>query len=372
LEKILSGDRKIRKQGEAIGAFAALGVLLAGMAAIAAAQSSAPSSEITTTEAHAATTAPAAAKPASMRTVVDDDGRKVVIPADVRRVVSVAPNLTETIYALGLEEKLVGDTDYCDTPPAAKLKPHVGGPMNPNLESIVALHPDLVLASAINQWDTEHALEHLGIPVYGSDPQTVEGMLASTQRISEILGAGEKGAALTAQLQARLDALHAKLADQPLVHVLFVVWMDPLITIGQNTFISDALRWAGAESVVISDQKWPHVSFEEIVRVQPEYIVLTPDHQESNAAGLADLRSRAGWRDLEAVEMGHVINISPDINRPSPGMIDAIEQAARILHPEAFASYKANTVAQMDLHSKPDLPAKQHANVKKECAACGH
>jgi ABC-type Fe3+-hydroxamate transport system substrate-binding protein len=243
--------------------------------------------------------------------------------------------------------------------------------MNPNLESIVALHPDLVLASAINQWDTEHALEHLGIPVYGSDPQTVEGMLASTRKIADILGAGEKGAALAAQLQARLDALQTKLADRPLVHVLFVVWMDPLITIGQNTFISDALHWAGAESVVISDQKWPHLSFEEIVRVQPEYIVLTPDHQESNAEGLADLRSRAGWKDLDAVEMGHVITISADVNRPSPGMIDAIEQAARILHPEAFASDKENTSTRSDSNARPDSHARQHANETKECAACG-
>lgn len=368
LEKILRGEQTMWKRGEA---YAALGVFLACAAGFAAAQSSAPSTDSATPDTHAAAPTSAAVKSASMHTVTDDDGRNVVVPADVRRVVSVAPNLTEMIYALGLEDKLVGDTDFCDTPPAAKLKPHVGGTMNPNLEAIVALHPDLVLASAINQWDTERALEHLGIPVYGSDPQTVEGMLASTRQIAEILGAGEKGAALTAQLQARLDALHAKLADRPMVHVLFVVWMDPLITIGQNTFIADALRWAGAESVVISEQKWPHVSFEEIVRVQPDYIVLTPDHQESNANGLADLRSRAGWKDLGAVEMGHVITISPDINRPSPGMIAAIEQAARLLHPEAFANDKENTAARPDSHATRDLRARHDANVQKECAACG-
>jgi iron complex transport system substrate-binding protein len=305
-------------------------------------------------------------KPAATRTVIDDNGRKVTLPVDVRRVVSLAPNLTETIYALGLEDKLVGDTDVCDTPPAAKLKPHVGGTMNPNLEALVALHPDLVVAGAINQWDIERALEHLGIPVYGTDPQTVEGMLASTRKVADILGADAKGAEVVGRLQARLDALKSKLADRPLAHVLFVVWMDPLITTGQDTFIADGLKWAGAESVVMSGQKWPHLSFEEVVRVQPEYIVLTPDHQESNATGLADLRSRSGWKDLQAVEEGHVVVISAAINRPSPGMIDAIEEAARAFHAEAFGPDSAQSTT----HTQAQWDPSVEVNMNRECAAC--
>ncbi|HZC66881.1 MAG TPA: helical backbone metal receptor, partial [Candidatus Dormibacteraeota bacterium] len=96
-----------------------------------------------------------ATKAGAGRVVTDETGRRVTIPADVKRVVTLAPNLTETIYALGLEERLAGDTDYCDTPPAAKLKPHVGGAQNPSLEAIVALHPDLVLATtSINRIET--------------------------------------------------------------------------------------------------------------------------------------------------------------------------------------------------------------------------
>lgn len=351
METILRDHRKKRRRTKSPAWLAACVGLLLCATISTSAQSNAPAGSGEET------------KTAATRTFIDDNDRKVVVPAEVRRVVSLAPNLTETIYELGLEDKLVGDTDYCDTPAAAKLKPHIGGPQNPSLEAIVALHPDLVVASAINSWDTEHALERLGIPVYGSDPQTVEGMLASTRRLADVLGAGEKGAETVGQLQARLDALKAKLGDRPMVHVLFVVWMDPLTTIGQDTFIADALRWAGAESVVTSDQKWPHWSFEEVVRVQPEYIVLSPDHQESNAAGLADLRSRAGWKDLDAVEMGHVITISSAVNRPSPGLIDAIEQAAHLLHPEAFENEGEQKGAHAD--------AKEHVAVPLECAACG-
>jgi len=278
-----------------------------------------------------------AAKSEAARVVTDETGRRVAIPADVKRVVTLAPNLTETIYALGLEERLAGDTDYCDTPPAAKLKPHVGGAQNPSLEAIVALHPDLVLATtSINRIETVDGLSKVGIAVYTTDPQTVRGMLESTARIAGLMGAEAQGSALIARLEARLDALAARLADVPPVHSLFVVWEDPLITVGQNTFIADALRWAGAESVILSQQKWPRVSFEEVVRLQPDYIVFASNHAGFGAEELGALRSREAWKQLRAVELGHIAVITEEINRPSPGLVDAIEQLAREVHPEAF------------------------------------
>jgi iron complex transport system substrate-binding protein len=269
--------------------------------------------------------------------VTDEVGRTMKISTEVKRIVTLAPNLTETIYALGLENRLVADTDFCDTPPAAKLKAHVGDPQNPNLEAIVALQPDLVLATtSINRVETADALKQLGFAVYTTDPQTVRGMLNSVQDMAHAIGEARKGTDLVAQLQERLDDLHARLGDRPMVHVLFVVWDQPLITIGQNTFIADALRFAGAESVVLSKQQWPHLSIEEVVRLQPDYLVFTSDHGPA-ATTLADLRARPAWRDLDAVETGHVVNVSVEAIRPSPGLVDAIEQLAHEVHPEAFA-----------------------------------
>jgi iron complex transport system substrate-binding protein len=271
--------------------------------------------------------------------VTDDVGREVKMPAEVNRIVTLAPNLTEIVYALGLEAKLVGDTSECDTPPAAKSKPHVGEPQNPSLEAIVALHPDLVLATtAINRVETADALKRLGIAVYTSngEAQTVLGILDSIARMADLMLAKQEGADLVAQLRRRLDELHARLEDRPMVHVLFVVWMDPLTTIGQNMFIADALRWAGAESVVLSRQNWPQISLEEVVRLQPEYIVFAGTHGESRTSELADLRGRPVWRDLDAVRVGRVVNLNEEAIRPSPGLVDAIEQLARDVHPEAF------------------------------------
>ncbi len=294
----------------------------------------------------------AAAHHEASRVVTDEAGRRVAIPAQVRRIVTLSPDLTETVYALGLEGRLAGDTNECDAPAAAKSKPHVGEPQNPSLEAIVALRPDLILAStSINRRDTVDALARLGIAVYTSNPHTVRGMLDSINRMAELMGAEAQGKALVSRLQARLDALNARLANLPLVHVLFVVWEDPLITIGQNTFIADALRFAGAESVIVSDHNWPQVSFEEVVRLQPDSILFTNNHtgtgskQGSFTSGqdrLAQLRALPGWRSLQAVELGHVAVVSDEMARPSPGMIGAIEDLARDLHPEAFSTHSEN------------------------------
>ena len=268
--------------------------------------------------------------------VVDEVGRRVEIPDEVRRIVTLAPDLTETIYALGIEDRLVGDTNYCDTPEAAKLKPHVGAPQNPSLETITALHPDLVLATtSINRIETADALARVGIPVYTSNPQTARGMLQSVSHIAEITGAEAQGSELTSRLQARLDAMRAKLADRPMVHVLFVVWESPLITIGQTTFIADALRWAGAESIVTSARPWPQISLEEVVRLQPEYIIFANSHGGPRSED--DLRSRPVWKTLEAVQLGRVIDVNEEALRPAPGLVGAMEQLAHQIHPEVFS-----------------------------------
>jgi iron complex transport system substrate-binding protein len=299
--------------------------------------------------------------------VTDEVGRQVSIPSKVNRIVTLSPDLTETIYALGLDDKLAGDSNYCETPPAAKLKPHVGAPLNPSLEAIVALHPDLVLAStSINRRETVDALARLGIAVYASNPHTVRGMLYSVRKMSELMGSSAAGEALVGPLQARLDDLRMRLSELPLAHVFFVVWQEPLISIGQNTFIADALRWAGAESVILSDQNWPHISFEEVVRLQPDYIVFTSNHTGEGDTQLADLRARAGWKGLRAVESGNVVVVSDELARPSPGMVDAIEQLARELHPEAFSPQSTN--GNFDLGYRGQFA--RRASLEEGCVLC--
>jgi iron complex transport system substrate-binding protein len=281
-----------------------------------------------------------AAQSVSPRVVIDETGRKVTVPAEVRRVVSIAPSVTEIIYALGAEARLVGDTDYCDDPPEAKTKPHVGALLNPSFEAILALKPDLVISSAINRPETVLALERLGIPVYATDPHSVEGTVDSIEGLGELIGAEREGKMLASQLRARLDDLRHRLVGRPPKRVLFVVWEDPLISTGPHTFLADALRRAGAESVVETTQDWPKLSLEEAVRLQPEALVFAGAGARAGTDDYDGLRERPGWSALEAVKQGRIAVVSDALDRPAPRMIDAIEQLARQVHPEAFGPQK--------------------------------
>jgi iron complex transport system substrate-binding protein len=282
--------------------------------------------------------------------VKDETGRAVRIPRPVRRIVSLAPSVTETLFALGLGDRVVGDTDFCDYPLEAKQKTHVGGPINPNIEAIAALHPDLVVATrSINRPASVRSLEQLGIPVYATDPRTVGQVLTSTQRLGELLDAGDAGRSLAADLGRRLGGLDQRLAGLPPKNVLMVVWLDPLISVGHDTFLEDALRRAGAHSVIDSRQSWPNVNLEQVIHLQPDYLVFSSDDPRQVQRQLAELQQRPGWRRLEAVRNRRFIVVSEAISHPSPRLIEGIEQLARALYPSQFNARAATLGGRLEL-----------------------
>jgi len=273
------------------------------------------------------------------REVIDETGRHVAVPVNVQRIVTLAPNLAEIVYALGAQDRLVGVSNYSDYPPAAKSKPRVGMQLNPNLEAIIALRPDIVLVTAVNRYETADELARLGIAVYGTDPHTVEDTLESIEHVGGVIGATAQAKSVVANLRQRLNALQSKLTNVPVTRVFFVVGESPLISLGEHTFIADALRYAGAQSVVHAKQDWPQISLEEVVRLNPDYLVFASSGfggEDSTAKQLAELRSEAGWRELAAVREGRVVVVSDEIDLPAPGLIDAIEKLARRLHPNVF------------------------------------
>jgi cobalamin transport system substrate-binding protein len=270
--------------------------------------------------------------------VVDETGRSVRIPQPVHRIVSLAPSLTETIYTLGLGNRLVGDTDYCDYPPDAQKKTKVGGGINPSLEVIASLHPDLVLVTkSFNRRETTQALDELGIASYATDPHTVSDIITSTKTLADILGVSEAGASAAEDMQHRLADLQLRLGTLLPKRVLFVVWTQPLISVGRNTFLADALRYAGAVSIVDSSQEWPQVNLEEVARLQPDFLVFADSHSENAPREMETLATLPGWKILNAVSKRHYAVISDAVNRPAPRIVSAIEDLARQLHPKAFA-----------------------------------
>jgi iron complex transport system substrate-binding protein len=269
----------------------------------------------------------------SARVVTDQTGRKVNLPDHPRRLVSIAPSITETLYELGLGGRLVGDTDYCDYPLEARTLPHVGALLNPSLEKIVELKPDLVLGTdEANRRETADQLEHLGIPLYGVTAHTVRGTLQSLEDLGRILDWDQPTENLVASLRARVAAVEKLVQGKPRPKVLFVVWYRPLITVGKQTFISSVIQCAGGDS--ISDDlrgEWPHMGLEEVLARSPD-IILFPQ-TEAFAPGLDEFQKLPGWRDLAAVKQNHLYFVAETIMRPSPRLIDALENVANILHP---------------------------------------
>jgi iron complex transport system substrate-binding protein len=314
-----------------------------------------------------------ATSPVPTHEVIDEVGRTVRIPVNPTRIISLAPSLTETVYALGADDRLVGDTDYCDYPPAAKRKPKVGGVIDPSLEQIVALHPDLVLVTKeSNRLETVHALETLNIPAYATDPHNVNDIVASTEKLAEVLNVSASGKSVVGDMERRLATLQSKLSGVPPRRVLFVVWMEPLISVGQNTFVADAIGKAGALSIVNSSQDWPQISMEEVAHLQPEFLVFAPSHSQTAAQKYESLSNLPGWNLLTAVRERRFAVASDAIIRPAPRIISAIEELARQLHPQVFGppppQEKPSPNSAALLSFEPAMASPANAFMESSCA----
>ena len=284
-----------------------------------------------------ATCLPATAAAQATRTVVDETGRTVQVPARIERVISLAPNVTEILYALGLEDRLVAVTNQCDAPPAARRKPKVGDVVNPSLETMIALKPDVIIGTKIgNRIETVQALEQAGIPLYGVNPHSVSGILVSIRRVAELVDVPERGNELAGQLESKLAALEQRLGGTPRPRVLFVVWLEPLITVGSDTFLNDVLRRAGAESITAGmSESWPHLSLETVIESNPDYIVAP--RLPALEARLEELRQRPAWQQVRAAQAARVVWLDEAVLRPGPRIVEAIEELARALHPKSFS-----------------------------------
>jgi len=270
------------------------------------------------------------------RQLKDELGRVVHVPDHPRRLVCLTPSLTETDYALGLGEAVVGITDFTEYPPEARTKPSVGGPSDASLEKIVSLRPDLVLAmGTLNQEETVDDLERAGIPVFVVNPRGLQGVLNSIAHLGEALNCAAGAAQVVKGLESRRAAVAARVAGRPRLRVLVVIWYDPVITAGDKSFLTDLIAAAGGVSVTADmAQEWPQISLEEVMRRSPDFLLLV----EGAHGGIAesDLEAHAGWDQLTSLKNHHVIHTDDRLFHPSQVLFDALESLAKQLHPEAF------------------------------------
>ena len=184
------------------------------------------------------------------RVVVDDLGRRVTVPTNVERVVSLAPSITENVFAVGAGERLVGVTTFCNYPDQARSIAKIGDTMNPNMEAIVALKPDVVLVSTASQIEAfTKTLEQNGVAVYVTDPRSLDGVFKSLGGLGGLLGTDAVVEKLLPKLRERVDSVTRSVAGEPRSRAFVQVSREPLFTIGKGAFLNDVIEMAGGVSV---------------------------------------------------------------------------------------------------------------------------
>lgn len=265
------------------------------------------------------------------RTVIDELGRTVVVPDHPHRLVCLIPSVVDDVYAIGAGSDVIAVSDYTKYPSEAKKKPSIGLPLSPSLETILSLHPDLVIGSGdFNRMQIVNQLHQYGIPVFMVDPHGIAGIYRSLDSIGRALHREAAAAIVIAKLHARENAVRQRVQGKPVVRIFMPISYDPLITIGKHAFITELISAAGGESVTDDiAQEWPQVSLEAIPARGPQGILLVKNSHIS----LKDLSSRPGWNELPAVKSGRVYYTDDKIDFPSPVAFDAMEEMARQFHP---------------------------------------
>jgi iron complex transport system substrate-binding protein len=271
----------------------------------------------------------------SERAYVDDAGRRMYFAKPPARIVSLAPSVTEILFALGAGDQLVGVTDFCDYPPEALKKPKVGY-SNPNLESLAALQPDLVVApNDFLKPDAIAKLEQLKIPVFILVDKNIEGIFVHIQTLGRIVGRSSKADTVAMQLRQQVATIQQRIQGMPPIRMLYVLNSQPLITVGPGSFIDQLIGMAGGVNIAEkSATPYPRLSLEAVLQEDPEVLVFPVGKSE----GISESEQQAWrqWSTMTAVKRGRLHQISADwLNRPGPRIAQGLESLAAILHPDS-------------------------------------
>ncbi|MGD8868087.1 MAG: cobalamin-binding protein [Gemmatimonadales bacterium] len=252
-----------------------------------------------------------------------------------RRIISLIPSATETIVALGAADRLVARTSF-DVDPALAHLPSVGDGLTPSLELLTTLEPDLVVAWPDNaSRSVIGRLEDFGVRIYSPQVQSLADLRQATEELGDILGLEHGADSLVASIDAALNAIRAAVAGLEKPGVFYVVWYDPPTTTGSGTYIDQLIEIAGGRNIFAdAPGLWPQVSMEEVVRRQPDIVLLS--QTDEGPIDVEKLESAVGWRDLRAVRGGYVVQVEADLyNRPGPRVAEAARRLATLLHPDA-------------------------------------
>ena len=272
--------------------------------------------------------------------VVDDLGRTVSVNKIPERIISLAPSNTEILFALGLGDKVVGVTEYCNYPKEATAKPKVGGFSTVDIEKVVSLQPDLILATHIHSKTAIPALEKLGLTVLALAPTSIDAVMKNITLVGEITGQGKQASQLVGNLRARIEAVDNKarnLAPNQKPRVLYLTWHDPLMTAGTKTIVDDIISKAGGQNIAYDISGDKAIDLETVINRNPQVIIASTGMGTGQDLPWQYVRTEPRLKNTEAVLKNRVYKIDGDIiHRPGPRIVDALEQMAQFIHPEIF------------------------------------
>ena len=269
-----------------------------------------------------------------VRIITDQLGRKVSIPVRPLRVIALAPSITEIVYALEAEEKLVGATMYSDYPEAAKRLPRVGSYIHLDLEKIVALNPDLCIAVKDgNPKETVLRIEKFGIPVFAVNPNGLKTVINAVKKLGNVLNADKKASEITSEMRQRMDhvkAFTSTLAKRP--GVFFQIGISPIVSTGSGTFLDELIELAGGRNLAKGPKPYPRFSTEQVLSMKPDVIIITSmARAEIFETVKKDWES---WPNLPAVKNNRVYVVESDIlDRPTPRLVEGLEMLTGVIHP---------------------------------------
>jgi len=265
----------------------------------------------------------------------DSLGRKVEVPCMPKRIVSLAPNITEMIYFLGLEERLVGVTQFSSFPKEAQKKPKVGVYTGVNIEKVIMLNPDLVIATADgNSREDVEMLEEASIPVYVVNPRKVHQVLDTVEKLGTLCGVNDRAHHLAHGLRERVTKVIKAVRNRERPLILLVINVKPLMSVNQSTIHHDIIQLAGGNNMT-GDQPitYPTVSIEEVIKRGPDAIIISSMEREGEFEKARKEWFR--WPTLPAVKSERVYLINSDlIDRSAPRIVTGLEEMARLIHPE--------------------------------------
>lgn len=276
----------------------------------------------------------------SDQTFTDDLGRRVYLANPPRRIISLAPSVTEILFGVGLDAEVVGVTAFCDFPPQAKAKPKIGA-STPNLEAILGLKPDLVVGNKdFIRPDALAKLEQLRVPVFILAPKSVEDIFLHISTVGRLVGHDKEARAVVQELRNRVHDIRHRTSSTRPVRVFYVVNSDPLISVGSGSFIHQMLELAGGENIVGRvATPYPKVSLEDVLRRDPEVIIFPIGTSEGIPE--AEQQRWRKWASISAVAQNRLRQIPGDlVNRSGPRVIEGIEGLAKIFHPALFSTSK--------------------------------